>query len=111
VRHVKIAQMHLPRVQSSEGIACSYCQDRVLKNWSSSSPKMLVRMFQVMWASKWDICCADLQQAFQKAMDRIGMEAESPAVNAQVLAQTDRERELLERIAELEAQLQVQSQH
>ena len=44
-------------------------------------------------------------------MDRIGMNAESPAVDAQVLAQTDRERELLERIAELEAQLQVQSQH
>jgi len=95
----------------ADGIACSYCQDTVHESLSSPSPKMLVRMFQVMWASKWDICCADLQQAFQKAMDRIGMEAESPAVDAQVLAQTDRERELLERIAELEAQLQVQSQH
>ena len=72
---------------------------------------MLVTMFQVLWALRWDICCADLQQAFQKAMDRIGMNAESPAVDAQVLAQNDRERELLERIAELEAQLQVQSRH
>ena len=57
------------------------------------------------------VCCADLQQAFQKAMSRIGMNAEAPAVDANILAQTDRERELLERIAQLEAQLQVQARH
>ena len=57
------------------------------------------------------MCCADLQQAFQKAMSRIGMEAEAPAVDAEVLAQTDRERELLERIAQLEAKLQLQARH
>ena len=57
------------------------------------------------------MCCADLQQAFQKAMSRIGMEAEAPAVDAEVLAQSDRERELLERIAQLEAKLQLQARH
>ncbi|CAL5224631.1 g7348 [Coccomyxa viridis] len=50
----------------------------------------------------------DLQQAFQKAMNRIGMEAKAPAIDAEVLAQTDREQELLDRIAELEAKLQMQ---
>ncbi len=55
------------------------------------------------------VFCADLQQAFQKAMSRIGMEAEAPAIDAEILAQTDREQELLDRIAELEAKLQMQA--
>ena len=52
------------------------------------------------------MCCADLQQATQKAMDRIGMTEQPPAIDAAALAQTYRERELLDRIASLEAQLQ-----
>ena len=54
------------------------------------------------------VCCTDLQQAFRKAMSRIDMEAEAPAMDAEILAQTDREQELLDRIAELEAKLQMQ---
>ena len=41
-------------------------------------------------------------------MNRIGTEAKAPAIDAEVLAQTDREQELLDRIAELEAKLQMQ---
>ena len=57
------------------------------------------------------VCSADLQQACQKAMDRIDLDAEAPAIDAEMLAQTDRERELLEKITQLEAQLQVQARH
>ena len=57
------------------------------------------------------VCCVDLQQAFHKATSRTGMEAEAPAVDAEVLAQTDWEQELLDRIAQLEAQLKVQARH
>lgn len=39
------------------------------------------------------------------------MEAEAPAIDAEILAQTDREQELLDRIAQLEAQLQLQARH
>ncbi len=56
-------------------------------------------------------CTADLLQATQKAMDRIGMTAQAPAIDAQALAQSDRERELLDRIAQLEAKLQLPSGH
>jgi hypothetical protein len=44
-------------------------------------------------------------------MDRIGMTAQAPAIDAQALAQSDRERELLDRIAQLEAKLQLPSGH
>ena len=57
------------------------------------------------------LCCVDLQQACHKAMSRTGMEAEAPAIDAEILGQTDREQELLDRIAQLEAQLQVQARH
>ena len=55
--------------------------------------------------------CADLQQAMQKAMDRIGMTAHAPAADAQLMAQTDREQELLDRIDILESRLQLQNKH
>ena len=54
---------------------------------------------------------ADLQQAMQKAMDRIGMTAQARAADSQLMAQTDREQELLDRIEYLESQLQLQSKH
>ena len=57
------------------------------------------------------LSCADLQQAMQKAMDRIGMTAQAPAADMQLMVQTDREQELLDRIAVLEAQLQLQNKH
>ena len=57
------------------------------------------------------VSCADLQQAMQKAMDRIGMTAQAPATDSQLTAQTDREQELLERIEVLEARLQLQDKH
>lgn len=39
------------------------------------------------------------------------MTAQVPAIDAQALAQSDRERDLLERIAQLEAKLQVPAGH
>ena len=57
------------------------------------------------------VLCADLRQAMQKAMDRIGMTAQAPAADSQLMAQTVREQELLDRIEVLEAQLQLQNKH
>ncbi|KAK9915143.1 hypothetical protein WJX75_005286 [Coccomyxa subellipsoidea] len=49
---------------------------------------------------------ADLDQAMRKAMDKIGMSAAIPGFQLDGLTGSQRERQLLNRIAELEAQLQ-----
>ncbi len=50
-------------------------------------------------------CGADLDQAMGQAMQKIGMSAAAPPLHAVELAATARERQLLQRIAALEAQL------
>ncbi len=51
--------------------------------------------------------CADLDRAMRKGMEKIGMEAAVPGFDLhEAQAGSHRERQLLQRIAQLEAQLQ-----
>ena len=56
-------------------------------------------------------CRTDLQQAMEKAMERIGMKAHVPAFGRHAkLLSSEKQQALLSRVAELEAKLRVLEQ-
>ena len=59
-----------------------------------------------IWLSRKLCAHADLDQAMRKAMDAIGMTAAVPGFQLDGFTGSQRERQLLDRIAQLEAQLQ-----